>query len=165
MLTAVAALALFVSACGASPAADRDASPPPERERAGAVLVEIDSPTYAAQAVELLAELARASELIASVMERADIDSDSWRVEATSMLADLRALHGRASELQADAVAEPVQAHLVAATAEYDRAAGLLVQAIESLDLAKASDAAGALSEAVFALADVRLLLEELQRG
>ena len=164
-LVVIAAAALLVSACGGSD--DAGAAPPATRDSgvATADTPTDDSRTYAEQALGLLAELATASESVAAVMADADVDSPSWREVATSRLDSLRELHSRAVVLEANAVAEPVHEHLVTATEGYERAARLLEGAIRSQDIDKASEAAAALGEAVYALADVRLLLEDLQRG
>ncbi len=155
-----------MSACGGS----SDAGASPTETRAATASAAATMPTegarsYTEQALALLTELAAASESVAAVMEEADIESSSWREAATSRLETLRGLHSQAIALDPDAQVEPVHEHLVAATRGSESAARLLDEAIHSRNIDKASEAAAALGEAVYALAEARALLEELQRG
>ena len=117
---------------------------------------------YVREVATLLDDIAAAATLVADVMIRADIGDADWRDEAADALGAFESLHERAQQLEANRDAADVQDRLLIATEAYDSAAGLLRDALDSLDPDTLDQANIALGNAIFAVAEVGVLLKDL---
>lgn len=172
LLVAAASLLLVGAACSSSPD-DSDSSgqqsPPAPQDNTArqddsddATDDASDTDTYVREVATLLDDIAAAATLVADVMSRADVGDADWRDEAADALGAFESLHERAQQLEANRDAADVQDRLLIATEAYDSAAGLLRDALDSLDPDTLDQANIALGNAIFAVAEVRVLLEDL---
>ncbi len=153
LLAVALTLSIFTAtACGSSSPAIDDATVAPTLDAAAVAFLE--------DARALLANVSAAGTRVAEVLDRADVSSESWRGEALSILAALRAELAGAERLSDPDSMHDIRTQLVAAARRYDAASALFADGIRDLDLDKIESAAGALAEAILELANARTALD-----
>lgn len=99
----------------------------------------------------------------ATVLERADVESEAWRTEAREALGELRAHHEEAEQLSPPRNFEATHETLLIATNRIARAAELLADGLERQDADLLEAAAEQILGSVAALEEARLALAEVR--